>query len=260
MLQRSGQFQTCDDILYKRSNFSPLLGGDVMKTNLIDVMKALFLWEERKELSAALFGEEKYVATRELLGDLSSVVVDEYIFHETGHGLGLDVETKQSSGYFAWSGRTAWPLVFVEELRADLGGFGLAAELLPPERAARVFLYTLFLRLAVHAEGLSANGRGQYGLIPFLLFSLLRELEYLQCRRGKFQVATMDVAQIVAVMRHCAEHADAITQAEVSSPSLADAALGNAAYLRRRLMDKTAVAGFEVLMDQAVGTCGVPRN
>jgi hypothetical protein len=93
--------------------------------------------------------------------------------HEAGHCVAYDTATKYRDGYFRIHGKTAWPLVYVEELRADLLSFGFAARHLPRDVAVAICLYNLTLRFSSHLEGVDKSGYHPYGAIPFMLWRLL---------------------------------------------------------------------------------------
>lgn len=235
---REGQFVDEPDILYKHDQFTPATGGPALPTNIVDVHKAVDNWRDRASVLEALLGRPSFTAVAAML-DVRRVVSDEYFVHEAGHCLGYDVASKQADGYFRVSGRISWPLVYIEEFRADLLAFGLAAELLEPSDAAAVFFYNVLLRLGVHLQGQRSGGTSPYGPIPLMLMSVLRRLGLIENGPGRspaLRFATLDPEQIVAVMRDCAAHATAeLLEPEIEAPSRTDAAIVAAAYHRRVL-------------------------
>ena len=164
------------DVLYERERFMPSPGTPALPADMLDLRKAQAQWKLRQPHVAAVLSGRTHAAIAERLHDLDAVIVNRTLVHEAGHLLGYDVRRKHADGYFTASGRTAWPLVYLEELRAELHGLGFAVALLPPEQAVNVLLYDLALHFGVHREGLVTDGVAPHGLVPFLLFSLLREL------------------------------------------------------------------------------------
>ena len=146
-----------------------------MDTNIVDVDKAARNWRIRRPYLHALLGREAADQVQTRIGSIRSVAAAEYMMHEAGHCLGIPTEEKYRAGYFRLGGKTIWPLVHLEELRADLLSFGFAAEALKPDAAAGLFLYNVFLRLGVDLEGRATRCIPPYGPIPGLLFVLLHD-------------------------------------------------------------------------------------
>jgi hypothetical protein len=218
------------------------------------VPKACAQWAGRARHLQALFPTDSYAELVRRLPDLDVVIANEHHVHEAGHMVGYDVRAKRADGYFESTGRTAWPLVFLEELRADLEGFGFAAALLPPERAAQILLYNLALRFGTHREGLATTGVASYGMVPFFTFSLLRELGALAITeadgRAAFELTSLDTNHLVRVMLACAEHAQTrLTAPELATSDPLERALCAARYIRERLSDGKAVEAYARVMD-----------
>jgi len=235
--RREGMFRDEPDILYKREFFTPRHGATAMPADIVDVRKSCRLWGKRRSALSRLIGVDAVEAIEAQIGDLECVVANEYFCHEAGHMLGHDIAAKVARGYFRLSGATLWPLVFVEELRADLHAFGFALELLPPERAAAIFLYNLALRFGVHAA--VERGGKAYGSVPYLLFHLLLTHGLIDVdRRSRLTVSVLDPAAARAAMRLCAQHAERhLTAAELDSDDLDAAAIHAARYYRERIDD-----------------------
>lgn len=250
---RSGEFASEPDVLYERELFTPEPSTPPLPADIVDVHKSRALWQAQAPHLATVVSERTYGAIAERLRDLDAVIANESYVHEAGHLLGYDMRRKQADGYFSASGRTAWPLVYLEELRADLHGFGFAVALLPPEQAVRVMLYGLARRFGVHREGLATRGVAPHGIVPFLLFSLLRELGALMVTEvdGKavLRLVTLDTPWLYRVMLACADHA----QTRLTAPELATTepfrrALHAARYVRERLCDGVAVDAYARVM------------
>lgn len=217
-----------------------------MHANIVDVTKAVSKWDERVPILEALLGPERVECLQALIRPrLARVVANEYFVHEAGHALGYDTERKYADGYFRVSGRTIWPLVYVEELRADLLSFAFAAELLNREEAAAVFLYNVFLRLGVHAEGVTGRQTKSppYGMIPAMLYGLLRASGWISFEgayaTAPLRLSSLETAALVEVMLGCAAQArERLLGPEAmnrSSPT--DAAIVAARYYRAALSD-----------------------
>lgn len=249
---RSGKLASEPDILYKRELFTPDPSTPSMTTDIVDVPKAQAQWAARMHHVQALFPSDTFAALAP--GDLERVIANEYYVHEAGHLLGYDVRAKVADGYFASTGRTAWPLVYLEELRADLQGFGFAAALLHPDRAAQILLYNLALRFGVHREGITTTGVAPYGMVPFLTFSVLRELGALVVTevagRAVFRLASLDTLDLVRVMLACAAHARTrLTAPELATADPLERALGAGRYVRERLSDGAAIEAYARVME-----------
>lgn len=251
---RVGLFATEPDILYKKVFFRANPDTVEMADDIIDVRKSADFWALRRPHLVALFGEVGYEAVTTLLGDIETVIGNEYYLHEAGHFLGYDVLSKYDQGYFSVAGRTAWPLIYLEEFRADMQSFSFALELLPRAKAVAVFLYNLFLRFGVHREGLCEAGVARYGAIPYLLFHFLRSLGFLSVDRSRARapivLASLDDSVLADVMRLCSTHAEReLTGCEVSRPDPTEIALHGARYVRRRMDDLAALREFQAAVE-----------
>lgn len=251
---RTGLFATEPDILYKKAFFRPAPGTDAMLDDVVDVRKSATFWPLRRTHHSALFGETVYEAAVGMLGDIETVIANEYYLHEAGHFLGYDVLEKYDQGYFSVAGMTAWPLVYLEEFRADMQSFGFALDLLPRAQAVAVFLYNIFLRFGVHREGLREVGVARYGTIPYLLFHLLRSLGFVSVDRsrahGVVVLTSLDEPVLAEVMGLCAAHAEReLTACELSTPDRTDLAMHGARYVRSRMEDVTALEEYQTAME-----------
>lgn len=250
---RSGAF-TQPDALYYRRFFRPDAGSDELATDVLDLTKLLDHWSARKPGCRALVGDDLHERLSAAIGDVGVTANDEYFCHEAGHLVGLDVHHKYDGGYFRLAGRTLWPLVFVEEFRADLNAMGFAITLLPPEKAAAVFAYHLLHRfgLAVHCARRGGDGAGE---VPYLLFRLLRRLGLAAPASGDgppLRLAVTETEGLVETMRACAEHADAdLTAYELSTTDPIEVALRAAAYYRAAMLDEDCLRAYEAMLQSA---------
>jgi len=108
-------------------------------------LKAAAQWQQRWPFVASLFVDDDAANLARIVDDVVKVIANEYCCHEAGHQLGRAVQTKSQESYFSPGGKVQWPLIWVEEFRADLHSYSIALELLPPQAAAALF------------------GRGEYG-------------------------------------------------------------------------------------------------
>lgn len=148
-----------------------------------------------------------------------------------------------------WGGLPARPLIYLEELRADLHAFSAALELLDQDAAISIFAYNILLRFSVHVERIAATGVAPYGMIPFLLFGVLIELGIAKVEDGYLVPAiTLDQEELCAAMRACGAHASAhITAIELAAASPLDAAMDDAIYVRRYPTDEKLDRHFGTL-------------
>ncbi|HEX8613776.1 MAG TPA: hypothetical protein VF800_21065 [Telluria sp.] len=252
--RRGGKFQSEPDILYKRELFEPSAASEPMADDMVDILKAKRNWSARSRHVVAILPDDctDMVAR---LRDLELTIANEYVVHEAGHFLSYDVLSKQRDGYFTVKGKTAWPLIYLEELRADLNAFGFAAQLLPAESAAQIFFYNLMLRFGVHREGLLRKKIAPYGLVPYLLFHVLHAMDFVRVgKRGGqhyLQLASTRPADVLEVMRACAAHAEDQLNPGVHTASVLDNAISSAAYIHQRLRDAERVDGFDKVMNKA---------
>jgi hypothetical protein len=254
--RRQGTFSAEPDVLYKRDLFIPDAGSPAMPSDIVDIPKAQRNWRRRAFHAEALLGEAGYRdAMQRYLTPLGTAIANEYVLHEAGHLLAYDIGAKQRDGYFAPGGRTAWNLVYLEELRADLNAFGFAVGHLACDQAAQVLVCNMLQRFAVHREAIVRRSQAPYGLVPYLLFCVLREIGLVCLQRldgrVRLQLTSLAGADLAEAMRSCAQHArDQLNAPELECAGPVDCALAAAGYVRRRLMQKEDIALFALLMEQ----------
>ena len=236
---RTGAFNRDLESEYFNSFFTPENGSEAMSSHVLDVGKVVTHWHDQRGYYIRLTGVRNYCAMESIVSDVSIAAVNKYICHGGGHLLGWDIEGKYSSGYFRITGKTSWPLIFVEDFRADLHSFGLALALLPPKEASAVFLFHLLRRVGMIQFGIE-NECGGPGASPYLLVCLLYDLGFLRFVAGKdglkLDFASLDTDQIIRIMRLCDSHAfENFTRLEFSGADAADIALNSALYYRRRV-------------------------
>ncbi len=168
--ERSGAFASNEDALYYADHFEATEGTDALPGDVLDVSKLQHLWRERRVVLEPLVRTDLHIKTL-LAGDITPIAIDEYMCHEAGHLLGVSVQQKQRQGYFRLGGRFRWPLVYIEEFRADINAWELALTHLDATRARKVITYTLLHRLGLAARNLSQGLPGA-GFVPFLDFSV----------------------------------------------------------------------------------------
>jgi hypothetical protein len=178
--RRTGVFERHSDALYYFENFS-FTDTAPFDHDLLDVTKLEALFADRWQCIEAVFTTEAFEWLRSAIGEVTVTAVNEYMCHEGGHAVGFPVAEKYATGFFRLGGRLRWPLVYMEEYRADANSWSIAAGLLHPRKAAAVVLYTLAHRLGLAAQNLK-EGRPGAGYVPFLHFAALVDAGVLQLR------------------------------------------------------------------------------
>jgi hypothetical protein len=208
-----------------------------MPTNIVDVRKAAANWRRRLPLMRRLVGEGAFSTVNEIIGSIERTAADEYMFHEAGHCLGYSTDRKYHDGYFRLGGATHWPLIYVEELRADLLAFGLAADALAPEQAAAMMLYNLLLRVTADVEAGPESPR-PYGSIPSILLGMLKDSGWLTIAPAnpRIRIASLDPRDIIMVMSWCGrEIISNLVIPEQGMDDPVDVAIHTAKWLKSRL-------------------------
>ncbi len=247
VIERSGTFATCPDVLYKRDLFVADPGTPELDSNLVDVDKAIARWDEVAATLVALWGShaEDIVSA---ITDPTDTIRREYFAHEAGHLIGVDIHAKTATEHFRPDGRLCWPLVYLEEVRADLHALAIAADAYTPAEASSVFHYHVATRFGEHHRGRTAEA-APFGLVPYLLFVALREINMIEVVRVSgadcLALTTTRVDEVVAGMRACgAWAAHRITAPELDSGSRLDLALASASHVRACLDQDDVVAAF----------------
>jgi hypothetical protein len=247
VVERAGTFATCPDVLYKRDLFVADAGTPELDSNLVDVDKAIARWGEVAATLAALWGPRASDVVA-AIGDPADAIRREYFAHEAGHLIGVDIDAKTATEHFRPDGRLCWPLVYLEEVRADLHALAIAADAYSPTEASGVFHYHVATRFGVHHRGREA-GAAPFGLVPYLLFVALREVDLIDVVRvggaDHFALTTTRADEVVAGMRACGLWgAERITAPELGSVSRLDLALVGASHVRACLDQDHLVAAF----------------
>jgi hypothetical protein len=247
VVERAGTFATCPDVLYKRELFTPDPGTPELDTNLVDVEKAIARWGHVAATLVALWGPyaEDIVSA---ISDPTDTIRREYFAHEAGHLIGVDIHAKTATKHFRPDGRLCWPLVYLEEVRADLHALAIAAEAYPPTEAIGVFHYHVATRFGEHRRGRAAAA-APFGLVPYLLFVALRDVNMIDVVRvggaDRLALTTTRADQVVAGMRACgAWAAERITAPQLGSGSRLDLALVSASHVRACLDQEHVVEAF----------------
>jgi len=240
MTQREGMFHDASDNLYKIECFEPFREGPAFPCHIVDVSKAATQWRQRWPLVASIFVENQLADLAGIQEDLEGVIANEYCCHEAGHLLGHAVQAKAKNSYFSPGDRVRWPLIWVEEFRADLHSYSVALETMTPHSAAALFVYNYLARLA--GDALSVRDRTYgYGTVPFLLFVLLVNLRFLEIARTKsglkLAVATASVPEILRIMERCHTHGlEALTERELATHDPLEWGINAARYYRERVL------------------------
>ncbi|MGD9560937.1 MAG: hypothetical protein AB7F88_00080 [Pyrinomonadaceae bacterium] len=247
---RTGMFDSEFDILYKRDFFIPGYSSASFAADLVDVAKSLRLWNDRLPFLNCIFDEETIHNAKSILDDLTNVITNEYFCHEAGHFLGCNILTKYRSGYFKVQQRTIWPLIYVEEFRADIQGTEVVKNLLPIAEFSQLILYNLFLRFGVAAYGVRVR-REAYGNIPFLLFRLLHKIDFLTITSGpsgdRLRIPKLGSADIENAAAECLEHVTKrLTKYEVENKSdIEKIGINSLQYYREQVADERAVTSYK---------------
>jgi hypothetical protein len=246
--KRTGAFASHADALYYSRLFHPYADSPRMANDVLDVSKLDSHWTRRKTVLRSLFSHELYETFVNTIADVQQTAINEYMCHEAGHLVGLDVQSKWDQGYFRPGKRLIWPLIYVEEFRADLESFAAALKLLPRKEAAAVFVYHVCHRLGLAGESAQTSSESAGG-VPYLLFHLLRALGVLTVTQkvDTKQIVLNNLTEdgLVSAMRDCAEHgSNCLTLAETTAESLLDAALCAATYYRERALDEERLEEF----------------
>jgi hypothetical protein len=243
---RSGTFLTHGDALYYGANFSVDPSGQFLNYDILDVTKLADLWNERLPLVKALFGNEspEFDITAPAL---MRMAIDEYMCHEGGHKLGLNVESKQQQGYFRLGGKFRWPLVYIEEFRADINSWALALEHLDADRGAAVVKYTILHRLGLAGENLKL-GRPGAGYVPYLVFMTAWRAGFL-IRNTTSNGAPLMFSPLgiegTDLCETVHQVVSTLTQFEADHSDLLDIAAQSMSFLRASLDDTAAVHAFQ---------------
>jgi len=253
--ERTGAFASHADALYYHQFFSAKEGSPEMEGDVLDVSKLVSHWTRRDCFLRTFFSINQYETLISRVASVEQTATNEYMCHEAGHLLGIDIHTKYDGGYFRVEGRTAWPLIYVEEFRADLESFAIAVEQLPLEQAYAVFVYHICHRFGLACESGQTDCENA-GAVPYLLFHLLRELGVLVVRnsgaRNFVYIENITMEGITETMRACAEHAEnLLTMPEMSAKSLLDAAIVGATYYRKRALDEKRLNEFWKLISSS---------
>jgi hypothetical protein len=170
---RSGVFDRHADALYYLSNFR-FLGNTPIHYDVLDVTKLEILFRERWPYIEQIFVSEAAEWIRSMIGKVAFTAVNEYMCHEGGHAVGFAVSEKLTSGFFRLGGRLRWPLIYMEEFRADTNSWFIASRILKVNEAVAVIIYTLIHRFGLAGQNLIEGSPGA-GYVPYLHFySLLK--------------------------------------------------------------------------------------
>lgn len=253
--ERTGAFASHADALYYHRLFTAADDSPDMENDVLDLSKLTSHWTKRERFLRTIMPAEEYQLLISKIPAVVQTATNEYMCHEAGHCVGLDIHNKWSQGYFQPGGRVAWPLIYVEEFRADLESFATALDVLMPEDACAVFVYHFCHRLGLACESAQTDCENA-GAVPYLLFHLLRDLEILEIResggRECVHLNDLTLEGTTSAMRACAAHAsESLTLLEMSAESLVEAALVSATYYRTRALDHGRLDEFWRLISTA---------
>jgi len=181
---RTGVFADHDDALYYASNFVQKHGSIVLQHDLLDLTKLMQLKSRRESYLSILFDESSWACIQANVDPFEIVASNEYMCHEGGHALGFSISDKLDLGFFRTEGKLTWPLVYMEEFRADILSWKIAALVLSAKGASGVICRTLTHRFGLAIENLQYGLPGA-GFIPFLHFALALETGLLSYRSSE---------------------------------------------------------------------------
>lgn len=213
--RRTGIFESNADALYYEPNFSAVQ-GTLIDGDLLDLTKLQLLYAERLPTIATLFVPEAFEWLVSFIGSVEWAAANEYMCHEAGHRLGWAMADKYANGFFRVGGRLAWPLIYMEEFRADTGSWDIATRTLGTSDAARVVTYTLVHRFAVAAQNLR-DGRPGVGYVPYLHFAAMIDSEILRVVQSGGQSLLDFAAYDPTAVLHAAIESAKIVDCEITS-------------------------------------------
>ena len=248
---RAGAFASNDDALYYADHFEATAGADALSADLLDISKLQHLWGERRAVLEALVHLDLHT-TALLAGDITPIAIDEYMCHEAGHLLGISVQEKQRRGYFRLGGRFRWPLVYVEEFRADMNAWEFALTHLDAARAQSVISYTLLHRLGLAARNLWQGLPGA-GFVPFLDFSIAWRAGLILVEPHASSPIRFDpgASALSRLHREVLGVAGRLTMPDRDQPDLWDVAQRSMSWLHESLRDEEAVSAFRSALSPA---------
>lgn len=262
ILRRTGAFAMNDDALYYADHFVATDRTSPLQTDVLDVCKLQRLWAQRRKL---LEPAVQPCAGMNLFGvNIVSTAIDEYMCHEAGHRLGMSVQSKQRRGYFRLGGKFRWPLVYLEEFRADINAWDLALANLDRARATNVISYTLLHRLGLAAQNLTQGAAGA-GFVPFLDFTVAWRAGVVQVMPGMPSPIRLNFAAsaLARLRQEIRKVADRLNVRDVQPSELSEIAYRSMSCLDKALRDEAAVLAFRaaVLPAERVARNGaVPEN
>lgn len=240
----TGAFAANDDALYYADHFLAADGASHLQKDILDVRKLQRLWtQRRKVLEPWVHPCSRGMSLFD--ADIVPIAIDEYMCHEAGHLLGIAVRSKQHQGYFRLGGKFRWPLVYLEEFRADINAWDLAIANLDAARARNVVEYTLLHRLGLAAGNLCHALPGA-GFVPFLDFTVAWRAGVLQVMKDTASPIRFDLtAPALDRLRHeIRTIADRLNVLDLQPSGLWETARRSMSYLDEALHDEDAVSAF----------------
>jgi hypothetical protein len=248
--RRTGVFERHADALYYSRNFC-LPAGALIQYDILDVTKLVSLFEYRIPILHSVFTSETIDWAISAIGQVERTVVNEYMCHEAGHCLGFPVSEKYVSGFFRFGGRVRWPLIYMEEYRADANSWAIANKLLSVPEAAAVVLYTLVHRIGIAAQNLR-EGEPGVGYVPFLHFALLFQSGLLEIKevrgRRRIALASLDASRVIEAAKMATEAVDREINHHEDSHDHLDCANASLSFAVARLQSDNLAALFHEIV------------
>jgi hypothetical protein len=248
VVRRTGVFADNLDALYYRDNFEQLACSPLIDHDLLDVTKLKALYESRSPLLRNIFTLETFDWLTSLLHVIEPHAINEYMCHEGGHRLGYSVDEKLASGFFRWGGKLRWPLIYLEEYRADINSWDIALRNRPVGETLMIVLYTIMHRFGLAAQNLTLGQPGA-GYVPFLHFADLVTNGFLRLAKTdakqRIDVQPCDAEILLAPVRRIIDRLSSdINEKEVTHNSNDTSAEAMLEYAQRRLTDRQLLQTF----------------
>jgi hypothetical protein len=244
---RTGLFASDPDILVKTQFFLPDPNSEALPCDLIDVQKAINLWDIRIPYVKKIF-KNQAADLLDMVKPLDRAIINEYLCHEAGHCLGYPVRKKYEDGFFKLNRSPVWPLIYTEEFRADLHSFGLSVTMLNEQDAIQIFLYNILLRFGVEAFSIH-NNNNAYGSVPFLLFSFLLSEGAFRIERNTntIKFTSLEPAYLKDLMKKAYRHAEQSITVYDFNEDKSDTAIAYVNYFRSRILQREVMELYEAV-------------
>lgn len=252
--KRMGKFETEPDILYKKEFFIADIDSQVMKSNIIDIIKSKEKWIQRISFIKKILHDPEVI---NIVPEkkLELIIANELISHEAGHFVGYDINSKLENNHFKINNKKIWQLIYLEDFRADLNALQFCLDLLPSDLCIKIFIYNILLRFGVHREGIVNSYIAPYGLVPFFLFCILQEYNFISIIKYHenylLRFNNLSNQFVLSTIKECITHVNTqINLVEIENDNPIDRAIKLALYINKNLNKSSFVNSFSNLMNQ----------